>query len=99
MSQWKVAQEIIDSVQRDNFILRRHAEERLAQRQFSKADVIQIAKTVIRWEWQEKKGSFIFVGTDLNDEGAGFTANRNEDGTYIITVFKRRIKKWEKKKS
>lgn len=98
MSRWRVAQQIIASVKKGDFILRRHAEERLEQRQFFKADVIEIARTVIRWEWQEQKETYLFIGTDLNGDGAGFTAIRNEDGTYIITVFKRRIKKWERKK-
>ena len=62
-------------------------------------DVTTIAKTVIRWEWQESKETYLFVGIDLDGKGAGFTAIRNQDGTYVITVFKRRIKKWESNKS
>jgi hypothetical protein len=99
MSRWRVAQQIIASIKKGDFILRRHAEARLVERQFSKFDVIEIAGTVVRWEWQEEKQTYLFVGTDLDGDGAGFTAIRNKDGTYVITVFKRRIKKWEKKKS
>lgn len=50
MSRWRVAQQIIASIKKGDFILRRHAEERLAERRFSKADVIEVASTVIRWE-------------------------------------------------
>ncbi|MBS1960466.1 MAG: hypothetical protein JST80_13395 [Bdellovibrionales bacterium] len=49
MSRWRVAQQIIASIKKGEFILKRHAEERIAQRRFSKFDVIEIAKTVIRW--------------------------------------------------
>jgi hypothetical protein len=81
MSRWRVAQQIVASVKKSDFIFKRHAEERVAQRRFSKADVIEIAKTVIRWEWQEKKATYLFVGTDLDGKGAGFTATRNREGT------------------
>lgn len=97
MSRWRVAQQIIASIRKGEFILKRHAEERLAQRRFSKFDVIEIASTVIRWEWQEQKETYLFIGTDLDGDGAGFSAVRNREGTYVITVFKRRIKKWERK--
>ena len=99
MSRWRVAQQIITAVRKGDFILKRHAEERLEQRRFSKVDVVEIAKTVIRWEWQEGKETYLFIGTDLDEKGAGFTATRTQDGTYVITVFRRRIKKWEKNKS
>ena len=99
MSRWRVAQQIIASIKKGDFILKRHAEERIALRRFSKFDVVEIAKTVIRWDWQEDKETYLFVGTDLDGNGAGFTATRSRDGTYVITVFKRRIKKWEANKS
>ena len=99
MSRWREAQKIIGSIKKSDFILCRHAEERLAERRFTRFDVIEIARTVIRWEWQEKQETYLFVGNDLDGNGAGFTAAISSDGTYVITVFKRRIKKWERKKS
>src|SRR5262249_5806734 len=99
MSRWQIAQQIIASVKNGDFILKLHAAERLAERRFSKEDVTEIARTVVRWEWQEQKETYIFVGTDLDGDGAGFAAKRNREETYVITVFKRRIKKWEKSRS
>ena len=97
MSNLRQAQQILAAVKRSDFILKWHAEERISLRGFTRADVIEIAKTVIRWEWQEKSQTYLFIGTDLDERGAGFSATRNQDNTYVITVFRRRIKKWERK--
>lgn len=99
MSRWTVAKQILSAIKDGDFILKRHAEERLKLRSFSKADVISIASTVIRWKWQADKQSYLFVGTDLDSDGPGFTATRIQENTYVITVVKRRIKRWEKSKS
>lgn len=55
MSRWKVAQQIRASIIKREFLLRYHAQERLAERRFLKEDVIEIAKTAVRWEWQDTK--------------------------------------------
>ncbi|MBI2605019.1 MAG: hypothetical protein HYW49_02945 [Deltaproteobacteria bacterium] len=95
MDRGEEAQEILRRIKADDFVLLHHASQRAEERGISKENVIYCAKTCFHWEWQEEKGTHFFLGSLNEKDHGGFTAVLR-DRALVITVFKRRLTKWEK---
>ena len=92
------AQEILRLVTAGIFQMTRHALERSYGRNISRAEVSHCAKHCTRHEWQEVQQTHLFIGHLNRHETGGFTAVLR-DGAVVLTVFRRRLTKWEKKRA
>jgi hypothetical protein len=92
------AVEILAAIKAGEFLLKTHAGTRSLERALPVHEIQHIAETAISHEWQETKGTHQFIGYRSNGKGAGFTAKREESGVWVVTVFKRTLKKKESKK-
>jgi hypothetical protein len=90
------ASRILDAIKADNFKLRDHAVRRSDQHILSRHSVMNVAKTVIKWKYQADKYSYWFIGFLEKDRPGGFSAVIN-DGIWVVTVFKRRLSRSERK--
>jgi hypothetical protein len=95
MSTQKEANEILKRVKANNFNLLLHANERSKERSISKENVINCAKTCFHWEWQEEHRTHVFLGKLDDETTGGFTAVLRDE-VLVVTVFKRRLSKWER---
>ena len=89
MSHSREAQLILKAIKANRFILRDHATRRADQRALSRQNVINVAKSLIEWKWQEDKQTNWFIGFLEANQSGGFTAAVDQ-GVWIITVFKRK---------
>jgi hypothetical protein len=97
MSRSYEAQEILKAVIEGNFTMKFHADQRSAERTITVAEIQNIARTVTAWKFQEEKQTHWFVGYRTEGKGGGFTAVL-EDGVWIVTVFKRALKRHQREK-
>ncbi len=95
MNRDQQAQEILKRIRADDFILLLHAAKRSDERSIGKENVIYCANTCFHWEWQEDHSTHLFLGLLNQTESGGFTAVLR-DQVLVVTVFKRRLTKWEK---
>ena len=91
------SREIIDAVKADRFLMRTHANQRGLVRNISRDQVIHVANHLIEWKWQEDKQTHLFVGYLEFGVGGGFTAVKDQE-MWIVTVFRRKLKKWQAEK-
>jgi hypothetical protein len=86
---------ILEAIGSDRFMLRDHAVRRSDERMLSRRNVINVARTLIEWKYQEEKFTHWFLG--FLDEGrpGGFTAIL-DDEVRVVTVFKRRLSRRER---
>lgn len=97
MTRDQEAQSILKRIKADDFFLLQHADQRSQERGITKDNIIQCAKTCFHWEWQEKHGTHFFLGSFNESEEGGFTAVL-KDQVLVVTIFRRRLKQWEKNK-
>lgn len=88
-------QRILSRVKGGHFRLRLHAEQRSQERGIFKEMVIHCAKTCFHWEWQDDHRTHLYLGFLVEDKPGGFTAVLLDE-VLIVTVFKRKLTKWEK---
>jgi len=91
------AQRILREVKRGNFSFSLHAGQRSLMRALSKEQIIRASENLIYWKWQDDHETYLFVGRLVDGNGAGFTAVI-EKNVVIVTVFRRRLKRWEWRK-
>lgn len=89
------AEQIVEAVKGNHFIMKDHAAVRGAERTISRQNVINVAKTLIEWKWQETHQTYWFIGFLDTGRPGGFTAAL-DDGVWVVTVFKRNLTKREK---
>lgn len=89
------AKEILEAVMTGNFLLKTHAGTRSLERALPIKEIQHIAETVFRHRWQEAKATHEFIGKRSNGKGAGFSAKKDDSGIWVVTVFKRTLKKKE----
>lgn len=94
MDRSRDAQQILDAIRANRFILRHHAVSRAEERTLSRQHVINVSKSVIEWKWQEQKQTHWFIGYLDDGQSGGFTAAMDGD-VWIITIFKRKLTKRE----
>jgi hypothetical protein len=89
---------ILEAILADRFRLRDHAIRRGDERQLSRVNVVNAARTMISWKYQEDRCTHWFLG--FLDEGrpGGFTAILDEE-VWVVTVFKRRLSRSEREGS
>lgn len=92
------AKEILAAIKAGDFLLKAHASLRSLERAIPVKEIQHIPETAIRHEWQEKLETHRFIGERSDGKGAGFTAKKESSGVWVITVFKRTLKKKESKK-
>ena len=95
MDRAKEAQQILEAIKTDQFVLKDHAVRRTDERALSRQNVINVANSVIEWKWQEVKHTYWFIGFLEEKQSGGFTA-AVDNGVWIVTVFKRKLTKREK---
>ena len=98
MNHDRSAKLILNRIKADDFFFVQHANLRSDERGITKANILRCAATCFHWEWQEKHSTYLFLGEFNEAEHGGFTAILR-DQVLVITVFKRRLSKWEKNKS
>ena len=86
---------ILEAVRANRFTLRDHATKRADERVLSRQNVVNVAKSVIEWKWQEDKQTHWFIGFLDENAPGGFTATI-DNGIWVITVFKRKLTRREK---
>lgn len=91
----KEAQAILQQVKSGHFRLLHHATQRSQERGVFIEQVIHCAKTCFHWEWQETHKTHLFLGFFNKDQPGGFTAVLLDE-VLVVTVFKRKLSKWEK---
>lgn len=89
------AQEILLRVKEGRFRLLEHAMGRSRERGVFVEHVIQCAKTCFHWQWQENHRTHLYLGFFSGDKPGGFTAVYLDE-VLVVTVFKRKLTKWEK---
>lgn len=89
------AQQILREIRKRRFSFSLHAEARGFRRALSTHQVIEVAKNVVYWTWQADHETYLFVGRLADSKGAGFSAVV-ENGVVIVTVFRRKLKHWER---
>ena len=89
------AKEILAAIKENRFIMRDHAETRSVERLVSRQNVINVAKTLIEWKWQDDHETYWFIGFLDQGQPGGFTAALDQ-GVWVVTVFKRKLTKREK---
>lgn len=95
MDHSREAKQILRAIRSNRFTLRDHALKRSDERVLSRQNVVNIAKTVIEWKWQEEKGTYWFIGFLDDHQTGGFTAALDH-GVWVITIFKRKLTRLEK---
>jgi len=96
MSRATEGQKILKYVRDGRFRLLRHAEQRSREREVFVEQVVHCAMTCFHWEWQEDHQTHLYLGffTAATNPG-GFTAVFLDE-VLVVTVFKRKLTKWEK---
>jgi hypothetical protein len=87
--------ELLELIKAGNFSYSDHGSQRSLERALPVSEIIHIAAHLIYSRWQEETRTHLFVGRRTNGEGGGFSAVKR-NGAVIVTVFKRKLKKWEK---
>jgi hypothetical protein len=88
---------ILEAVKSDRFRFRDHAVRRGDERMLSREHVIKVAETMLAWKYQEEKFTHWFVGFLEEGRPGGFTAIVDGDEVWVVTVFKRRLSRREKR--
>jgi len=88
-------QEILQRVKEGRFRLLEHAGQRSVERGVFVEQVIRCAKTCFHWKWQEDHKTHLYLGFFTEDKPGGFTAVFLDE-VLVVTVFKRKLTKWEK---
>jgi len=96
MNRHQEARQILRDVKRGKFSFSLHADSRSLVRVLSKEQIIQVAEGLLYWKWQDEHETYLFVGRLADGKGAGFSAVI-EKGVVIVTVFRRKLKNWERK--
>ncbi len=89
------AQQILDRVKAGRFRLLRHASVRSQERGIFIEQVIHCADTCFHWRWQDDRKTHLFLGFLDKERPGGFTAVILDE-VLVVTVFKRKLTKWEK---
>ena len=98
MDRYEEKIKILEAIVANRFMFRDHTVRRSDQRSLSWTNVVNAAKTIIEWKWQESKQTHLFIGFLEEGQPGGFTAviDRAEDIVWVVTVFKRRLSRREK---
>ena len=88
-------QNILGRVKEGRFRLLQHAEQRSQERGVFVDQVIHCAKTCFHWQWQENHKTHLYLGFLADNKPGGFTAVFLDE-VLVVTVFKRKLTKWEK---
>lgn len=91
------ASEILRLVGQGLFEMTEHAFQRATTRGITRDQIIHCAQHCIRHRWQEGKGTYIFIGYLNSEKDAGGFAAVLREAVVIVTVFRRRLTKWEEK--
>lgn len=92
------AKEILRLVGQGLFEMTEHAFGRSSSRGITSGQIIHCARHCISHSWQEEHGTYLFVGyLDQEKNAGGFSAILHA-GVVIVTVFRRRLTKWEKRR-
>jgi len=97
MSSSSEAKDILRLVASGVFKMAEHAYGRSIERSISRAQIIHCARHCLHHSWQESHGTYLFVGYLDSSSTGGFSAVL-KDGVVIVTVFRRRLTKWEKRR-
>ncbi len=89
------SREILQRVKAGQFSLLQHASDRSKQRGVFIEQIIHCAETCFHWRWQPNHKTHLFLGYLAEGRSGGFTAVLL-DKVLVVTVFKRRLTKWEK---
>jgi hypothetical protein len=89
------AKSILEAVKAGNFLLKTHASTRSLERELPIKEIQHIAETAFQHRWQVIKATHEFIGKRSDGKGAGFSAKLDASGVWVITVFKRTLKKKE----
>jgi len=95
MDRGREAKAILEAIKANRFTLRDHAVKRGSERMLSRLNVINIARTVLEWKWQENQQTYWFIGFLDDQKTGGFTAVM-DNGVWVITIFKRKLTRREK---
>ena len=90
------AKSILNLVIAGHFKMAEHTFVRANERAISRRQIIHCAEQCIYYKWQEINGTHLFVG-HLDAEATGGFSAAVRDGVIIVTVFRRRLTRWERK--
>lgn len=88
-------QKILQQVKAGRFRLLQHALKRGQERGVFVDEVMRCAQTCFHWQWQEDHKTHLYLGFFAVDKPGGFTAVLLDE-VLVVTVFKRKLTKWEK---
>ncbi len=89
---------ILRLVSQGLFEMTEHAFARLHTRGITRSQIIHCAKHCISRQWQADHGTYLFIGYLDDEQNAGGFSALFRDGVVIVTVFRRRLTKWEKRR-
>lgn len=89
------AKKILKLVSDGKFKMAEHTFTRGNERGISRQQIIHCAQHCIYHKWQEDRGTHLFVGYLEAEVPGGFSAVLRS-GVIIVTIFKRRLTRWEK---
>lgn len=64
--------DLVAAIEKDEVRFTEHAISQMDRRLLFKADVVEIARTCTRFEWQPTKKTYLVVGYAENRKGEGF---------------------------
>ncbi len=89
------ARKIMKLVASGKFKMAEHTFTRSQERGISRQQIIHCAQNCIYSKWQEDHESHLFIGYIDTEVPGGFSAVLRS-GVIIVTIFKRRLTRWEK---
>lgn len=72
-----------------------HAQQQMTRRKLTEMDVIAVAGTCVRTQWQAERGTYLIVGYASDGKGAAISCKLDE-GVIVVTVMRRHLSKTER---